>query len=584
MISIAAIYPQTQAEMDAHVIPANLCYEPGDVRRYGAKIDGTTDDTIAINNAQVAAGDDGSVYFPAGTAMISTLSFTNNIRWIADEGATLKSNKTGTNDDVLISVTGSVSVRISGLIFDGNSKVGRLWSITNSSDAGADKLIVIDRSVFKNTDNNTLSSAGVRIGGGFDRVDIRNSTFRNIDASGTSSVASGVLIDSSGALFVRHAVIDACEFDDITPVANADGVNAGALTGTMNDSSLVVTNCTFRDCAKRAIKCQMYSAQISNNHIERTQDFLNTGDPEVAIQAGGGIVTNNKFLYDDGNFAPGLIVQVNNTLNFSTPTSHVNPSKINDNIVYIGNNVPLDHFVQVNCALASTGNDYVSVTNNTIHGHCIKFAYLIPNDGGTSHVQADELLIEKNYVRELSGTNFAFIWGNRLAGTESPDLGANVEIKARVRNNVVGNSVDAPAYRNAQAGTAFTTGSGVDFTILEWVNNVGMGVPFLSATVPANIPTFGASDTTPSVALADIFFTDSGTLTVTDLDDGKPGDTKTIISKGAVTFDTTNTNLVGSSVDIVTANGDVTRWLCEDGTTWRLLAYVDVSADNSGGA
>ena len=57
-----------------------------------------------------------------------------------------------------------------------------------------------------------------------------------------------------------------------------------------------------------------------------------------------------------------------------------------------------------------------------------------------------------------------------------------------------------------------------------------------------------------------------------------------IVSKGAITYDTTSTNLEGSSVDIVTANNDVTEWLCEDGTTWRLLSYVDASTDNSAGA
>ena len=100
----------------------------------------------------------------------------------------------------------------------------------------------------------------------------------------------------------------------------------------------------------------------------------------------------------------------------------------------------------------------------------------------------------------------------------------------------------------------------------------------------STINTFIATDTTPSVAAGNSFFTDSGSLTITDLDDGITGQRITIISKGAVTFDTTGTNLVGSSVDIVTADGDTTEWFCEDGTTWRLLGYVDVSVDNSAGA
>ena len=45
------LYPQTAAESAAGVTPTNYGYPPGDVRRYGAKGDGTTDDTTAITNA-----------------------------------------------------------------------------------------------------------------------------------------------------------------------------------------------------------------------------------------------------------------------------------------------------------------------------------------------------------------------------------------------------------------------------------------------------------------------------------------------------------------------------------------------------
>lgn len=96
--------------------------------------------------------------------------------------------------------------------------------------------------------------------------------------------------------------------------------------------------------------------------------------------------------------------------------------------------------------------------------------------------------------------------------------------------------------------------------------------------------TFAAADATPSVAGGQYFLTDTGSLTITDFDDGCAGQEITVVSKGAVTYDTTGTDLVGSSVNIVTASGDVTMWICEDGTTWRLKGFVDVSADNTAGA
>jgi len=98
------------------------------------------------------------------------------------------------------------------------------------------------------------------------------------------------------------------------------------------------------------------------------------------------------------------------------------------------------------------------------------------------------------------------------------------------------------------------------------------------------VPTFTNADATPSVAGFKTWKTFTAGLTITDLDDFPAGEERTIISKGAIVFDTTGTNLVGSSVDITTASGDITRWVSEDGTTKRLLAFVDVSVDNSAGA
>lgn len=66
----SALYPQTTAEQNAGVVPANLLYPPGDVRRYGAEVDGVTIDTVAVTAALAQNNAGGSaVYFPAGTCI-----------------------------------------------------------------------------------------------------------------------------------------------------------------------------------------------------------------------------------------------------------------------------------------------------------------------------------------------------------------------------------------------------------------------------------------------------------------------------------------------------------------------------------
>jgi hypothetical protein len=66
----------TPAEIAAGVTPVDYSYQPGDVRRYGAVGDGTTDNTAAIQDAIDAAGVAGEVIFPAIGTFLCTGSLT----------------------------------------------------------------------------------------------------------------------------------------------------------------------------------------------------------------------------------------------------------------------------------------------------------------------------------------------------------------------------------------------------------------------------------------------------------------------------------------------------------------------------
>jgi len=98
-----------------------------------------------------------------------------------------------------------------------------------------------------------------------------------------------------------------------------------------------------------------------------------------------------------------------------------------------------------------------------------------------------------------------------------------------------------------------------------------------------------ANEATPTVgdsmASGGIFLT-GGVTTITDFDDGYPGQIITVLCKHSLSFDTTTAvdadhNLDGSSADITADTGDVLVWLCEDGTTWHLQSNNDASADNN---
>lgn len=72
---------QTAAEIAAGVVPTDLSrgVEPYDIRRYGAKLDGVTDDTTAVNNALLVASQTvgsslgSAILVPQGTCMLSSM-------------------------------------------------------------------------------------------------------------------------------------------------------------------------------------------------------------------------------------------------------------------------------------------------------------------------------------------------------------------------------------------------------------------------------------------------------------------------------------------------------------------------------
>jgi hypothetical protein len=75
-------YPQTAEEAAAGVTASSPQYLPGDVRRYGAKGDGASDDTSAIRRAvRVAEVAGGTVYFPAGHRFTITAQVTVSSRY-----------------------------------------------------------------------------------------------------------------------------------------------------------------------------------------------------------------------------------------------------------------------------------------------------------------------------------------------------------------------------------------------------------------------------------------------------------------------------------------------------------------------
>ncbi|CAB4121203.1 Right handed beta helix region [uncultured Caudovirales phage] len=105
----AIIWPLTLNEIGASVTPSNYGYPPGDPRRYGAKCDGTTDDTSALVKWAKCGG---PLTFPSLTSKISgPIALVSNTTIAMSEGATIT---TSTQDISIFTATSSSNISING--------------------------------------------------------------------------------------------------------------------------------------------------------------------------------------------------------------------------------------------------------------------------------------------------------------------------------------------------------------------------------------------------------------------------------------------------------------------------------------
>jgi hypothetical protein len=111
---------QTAAEIAAGVTPTNYAYMPGDVRRYGVKGDGSTDDTTALQNCYNANPGLDVYHAPGLTILVSAgITLKSGTRY---RGQAIIKQKAGTNLNAPLLLGTSVSnVLIEGLEIDGNA-------------------------------------------------------------------------------------------------------------------------------------------------------------------------------------------------------------------------------------------------------------------------------------------------------------------------------------------------------------------------------------------------------------------------------------------------------------------------------
>ena len=283
------------------------------VQVYGAKGDGVTDDTAAIQaaiNAAVLTG--GIVYFPAGTYVLTSyLTITvggSPLTLLSLAGATLELGAgfvSGPQGQGHIFINGVGEITIDGLTFDGNKS-----------------LLAPD----------PLHNFAVWIFNGAD-VTIRNCTARNLNTGGTGgnsafvwttgtdraqAIANKILNCAGGGLFFQGPDSLAegnqlSSLDDVGIVFNSPTAYGGVATG--NTVAGIPGQAAF------AVENGAYDVEISDNTIRSCFAALDLNDAgyNPGATAGGVIFSNNVVKdLDKGasaqTFTCGVLVRAPNNL------------------------------------------------------------------------------------------------------------------------------------------------------------------------------------------------------------------------------------------------------------------------------
>lgn len=387
--------------------------------------------------------------------------------------------------------------------------------------------VIISNNLFKDMDGLACMAIQIGSGGapeaGTSRINITGNVFRDISADDAEECHAVIL-------YGNHCVISNNNIDTIT--------------GTSTGKEAIYT---------KGYRNAIVGNMIKDGGVNEAYIAVKGGDDSYDNIIANNILTgtnaNQAILVHGGATISGNVIKLVTTGQGIKCHGNVEGSSVDYRYSIIGNKIscPEDGLIITDCK------------NTVVQGNVI--------------VSADEdaIILSKDNEATYAAVDIV-ITGNRLSSTTAS--------KYSVDENT---PTDGLIFTNnsCELDASATYSLNLDSSTVNY--NVG-GNTFNGAS----IVTFVDSDTTPDVSGRGVnqFFTNTTGITITRFDNPYVGQVFSIISKGAIVYDTSSANrLIGSSVDITTASGDLTYWICETGGTTtsvcRLIGWTDVSADNS---
>lgn len=565
----SVLWAQTTEETAAGVTPTYYYYPPGDIRRYGAVGNGTTDDTTNIqrwldcgHSVLTAEKDKTYKYTSALTVNNNTTLRTNGATFSL--GASIASSATiaiGTGvsiDELNVTVaTGFTVDRVVNVNDDARINYINVQSVDQQANTGNN----LHAAVYLYGDDSKIGKIYTK---NFDfGVLVYDCNRVQIDVIETESYVRGVhvrQVDDSSFGFIKN----------YTASANA--------TQSAGHNGISINECVNLDFGT-------VSVSDCGEHGVRIGDPTNHGTSHITF---GSISVDSPGQSGFKIASPTYVTsQISIGTLFVTDCATGNTTGTNEDVLR------LEYVQDFQCGTVtgaitsktSCAYDGIYINNcNRVH---------IGQANFTNPVNAAVEIVDVNGQPSSIDIGVLNVYGSAGDGilidvSTGPSALRRINVHDGYMRDITGDAIsitgtsaDDPCYFGFKVHT-------VGGSIYSSGLSSGEGQVIVDVKSIAPIATlFAASDTTPSVKGGtgnNVFRTDTGALTITDFDDGYAGQVITVISRGPITYDVTGTDLSGGTVDIVTAAGDVTQWVNEQGSTWRLIGFMDVSVDNSGGA
>ena len=364
------------------------------VKSYGAKGDGVTDDTAAIQAAIDAMVNGCVLYFPTGTYMITQLDFSSdNIVFVGGQNAILKCSAI-IGEFTYITAD---NLTFNNLIFDANLKAKTaIWV-----DVSHENLKFNNCQILNCYDNGAASPVrGILIKGNCSNIRITDCIFNTMTATpngvtgdngGTSRAIEITPNISIGETYSTDIIISNCTIKNVTPREDGDAI---VISGGLNldeNASVIVENCYFENCAKRAVKIMccgvtVKDCSVINNYAGTdTVNYLDSMENAIAIYASNVNIVGNSFI--GGPYAD--VISLNTTYT-------VNNILISDNIITGTLGKALPYYGAI--ALMSSDSTNIIVRNNIIN---------LSSNGVYVRKKLEDSLIHGNLISDVTnGINF----------------------------------------------------------------------------------------------------------------------------------------------------------------------------------